>query len=46
MTINYVINVVGSFPPRFFIFKGERIKDDYIIDYMPWICMAMQKKHG
>jgi hypothetical protein len=46
MTINYVINVVGSFPTRFFLLKGERIKDDYIIDCMPWICMARQKKHG
>jgi hypothetical protein len=30
MTINCVINAVGGVPPNFYIFKGERIRKDYI----------------
>jgi len=30
--------------PNFYIFKRERLKDDYIKFYKPNICMAMQKK--
>jgi hypothetical protein len=30
--------------PRFYIFKSERLHDDYIKLCKPKICMAMQKK--
>ncbi len=30
LTINYVVNVVGTTLPRFYIFRGEKICDDYI----------------
>jgi len=42
---NYEINVVGVVLPCFYIFKGERLKDDYIKLYKPNICMVMQKKN-
>ncbi len=32
--------------PRFYIFRGERIKDDYIKHYKVKTWMAMQGKHG
>jgi hypothetical protein len=46
LTINYAINVVGGVLLSFYIFKGERLKDDYIKLYKPSIYMVMQKKHG
>jgi hypothetical protein len=46
LTTNYAINVVGGFLPGFYIFKGKRLKDDYIKLYKPNTCMVMQKKHG
>jgi hypothetical protein len=30
LTINYVVNVVGTTLPLFDIFKGERIQNDYM----------------
>jgi hypothetical protein len=35
MTINYVVNAVGSILHGFYIFKGERIKEDYIQQCKP-----------
>jgi len=46
MTINYVINVVGGIFFSFYIFKGEKIRNDYIQQCKPRSCMEMQKKHG
>jgi len=47
-TINYIINVARGVFPNFYIFKGERIRKDYIQQCKPRSCMAMQKKkkHG
>jgi hypothetical protein len=42
--MNYVINVTSGFLPWLYIFKGERLHDDYIKLYKPWTCMAMKKK--
>jgi hypothetical protein len=43
MTINYVINVVGGIFFSFYIFKGEKIRNDYIQQCKPRSCMEMQK---
>jgi len=43
-TINYIINVARGVFPNFYIFKGERIRKDYIQQCKPRSCMAMQKK--
>lgn len=29
---------------KFYIFKGERLWNNYNKNYKPWMCMAMQKK--
>jgi hypothetical protein len=44
LTINYAINFVGGVLLGFYIFKGERLKDDYIKLYKPSTWMVMQKK--
>jgi len=44
LIINCVVNVVRTTLPRFYIFKGERICDDYIQLCKPGTCMAMQSK--
>jgi len=44
LTINYVVNVVGTTLPRFYIFRGEKIRDDYIQLCKLGTCMAMQSK--
>ncbi len=42
-----MVNVVGGVLFGFYIFKGERLKDDYIKLCKLGICMAMpKKKHG
>jgi hypothetical protein len=33
LIMNYVMNVVDEVLPRFYIFKGERLRDDYITFY-------------
>jgi len=43
LTINCVINVVKIVMPSFYIFGGERLRDDYIKLYKLGTCMAMQK---
>jgi hypothetical protein len=40
--VNCVINATSVFLPKFFIFKGERIKGDYIRNCRPRTCMVMQ----
>jgi hypothetical protein len=44
LTINYVVNAVRTTLPWFYIFKGERIQNEYIQFYKPRIYMAMQSK--
>ncbi len=44
LTINYVINDVGGVLHGFYIFRGERLRDDYTKPYKPNICMVMQKR--
>jgi hypothetical protein len=41
MIVNCAINVVGSIFHGFYIFKGERIRKDYIQQCMPGFHMAM-----
>jgi hypothetical protein len=38
------MNVVGFVLPKLYIFKGKRLRDDYIKFCKLGICMAMQKK--
>jgi hypothetical protein len=38
-----IINVTGAFLSRFYIFKGEGIKDNYIGDCKPKACMVVEK---
>lgn len=40
--INYVVNATFGF----YIFRGEKLRDDYIKLYKPSIDMAMKTKHG
>ena len=40
--VNFFINATSFFLPKFFIFKGERIKDDYIKNCRPRAWMPMQ----
>jgi len=42
LTINYV----GNATPSFYIYKSERLMDDYIKIYKPSIYMAMKIEHG
>ncbi len=44
LTINCVVNDRKGVLLRFYIFKGERLRDDYIKFYKPSTCMATQKK--
>jgi hypothetical protein len=44
MTIIYVVNATGGILLNFCIFKGEKIKEDYIQQCRPRSCVAMQKK--
>jgi hypothetical protein len=44
LTVNYVVNVVGTSLPRFYIFKTKKICDDYIQLCKLGTCMAMQSK--
>ncbi len=44
LIVNCVVNVIGTTLPGFYIFRGERICDDYIQLYKPRTCMAMQSK--
>jgi len=44
LIINYVSNDAGGVLHGFYIFRGERLRDDYIRFYKPNICMVMQKK--
>jgi hypothetical protein len=44
LIINCVINAIGITMPRFYIFRRERIHDNYIQLCKPGTCMAMQPK--
>jgi hypothetical protein len=43
LIINYAINVVKNVLHGFYIFRGERLRDDYVKLYKLGTCMAMQK---
>jgi hypothetical protein len=44
LSANYEMNVAKTTLPRFYIFKRERICDDYIQLYKLGTCMAIQSK--
>jgi hypothetical protein len=44
LTINCVVDVAKTTLPRFYIFNGKRIRDNYIQFYKPKTYMAMQSK--
>jgi hypothetical protein len=44
LTINFAMNALEGLILRFYIFQGERIKDDYIKYYKFGTCMAVQTK--
>ncbi len=44
LTINCVVNAAWGSIPGFYIFQGERIRDDYIMHYKLGTCMAFQTK--
>ncbi len=44
LIINCVINAARTTLPWFYIFKGKRIRSDYIQLRKPRTCMAMQSK--
>jgi hypothetical protein len=44
LTINCVVDVIGTSLPRFYIFKRKKIHDDYIQLCKLGTCMAMQSK--
>jgi hypothetical protein len=44
LIVNCVVNSTKTSLLGFYIFKGERIHNDYIQLYKPSICMAMQSK--
>jgi hypothetical protein len=44
LIIKFAVNVVRGVLLRFYIFKGERLRNDFIKLYKPWTCMVMQKR--
>jgi hypothetical protein len=44
LIVNYVVNVTGTTLLGFYIFRREKIRDNYIQVYKPRTCMAMQSK--
>ncbi len=44
LIVNYVINDAKGVLHGFYIFRGGRLRDDYIRLYKPNICMVMQKR--
>jgi hypothetical protein len=44
LIVNYVVNVVVGILLGFYIFKGGRLRDDYIRLCKPYTCMVMQKR--
>ncbi len=44
LIVNCEIIVVVGVLPRFNIFRGDKLQDDYIKLFKPWIYMANQKK--
>ncbi len=44
LTLNYVLNDAKGVLHGFYIFRGEKLRDDYIQLCKPNICMVMQKK--
>lgn len=43
LKMNYIIIIVGKVLPTFYIFKEEKLCDDYIKNWKSRTCMAMQK---
>jgi hypothetical protein len=42
LTMNYVMNITGgSIRLGFYIFRGEKIRGDYIMHYKPITCMVV-----
>jgi hypothetical protein len=41
LTLNVVVNIVGGFLSRFYIFVSERIKDNYIKDCKLRTCIVV-----
>jgi hypothetical protein len=44
LIVNCAVNAARGVLPSFYIFKGERLKDDYIRFCKLGTCMAMQKR--
>ncbi len=44
VTMNCAINALRGFLPTFYIFRGEKLQEDYIKDYKLGIGMEMHKK--
>jgi hypothetical protein len=44
LTMNCVVNATKGSLPRFYIFMGERIKDEYIKHCKARTCMGMQRE--
>jgi hypothetical protein len=44
--MNGGINAIGKVLLRFYMFKGERLQNDYIKECKLRICITMQKKLG
>jgi hypothetical protein len=44
LNINYAVNVARGVLPSFYIFRSEKLEDDYIKFCKPNICMVMQKR--
>jgi hypothetical protein len=42
--MNCVVNATKVSLPKFYIFMGERIKDDYIKQWKGRTCMGMERK--
>jgi hypothetical protein len=46
LAMNYVVNATKGSLPRFYIFMGETIKDEYIKHCKARTCMGRKGKHG
>jgi hypothetical protein len=44
LIVNFIVKIVGKTLSKFYIFKGERLHDDYIKLCKQGTCMAMQRK--
>jgi hypothetical protein len=46
LKMNYILIIVEKVLPTFYIFREEKLCDDFIKNCKPRTCMAVQKKHG